>query len=353
MKDFQEIVDSYAVSHQFSGVVRIKQGEFTVYEGAFGYASKPFRIPNKMDVKFGTASITKMLTSLGILKLVETGQVNLTDLLSKYLQFNDSTLDSSITIEQLLTHTSGIADYFDTRNPEGFEKLWGTVPSQYIDRLDKMLPLFIDETPDSRPGEQFAYSGAGFILLGLIIEKVTGMDYYEYMREEVFKKHYLFDTDFIPLQHVCDNVAQGYMPIKNEKNHLVGWQQNIFAVPAYGLSDGGAFSTARDMIKFMRMLRDYSLVSEDVTNMWLKPRVKVEEGLYYGLGIWLAYDEHGELFKYGHTGEDPGVSARVYHYPKQNIDLVLFSNHGFSTSSLLSELEENITSGKYDLRPEI
>lgn len=349
MKDFQEIVDSHATNHQFSGVVRIKQGEYTVYEGAFGYASKAFRIPNKMDVRFGTASITKMFTALGILKLVDSGRVDITDLLSEYLQFDDATLDPGITIEQLLTHTSGIADYFDARNPEGFEKLWSQVPSQYIDRLDKILPLFIDETPENRPGEQFAYCGSGFILLGLVIEKVTGMDYYQYMREEVFKKHYLFDTDFIPLQQVCENVAEGYIPVKNEKNQLIGWQRNIFSVPSNGLSDGGAFSTARDMIKFMRMLRQHEFLSEATTKEWLWPRIEVGSGLFYGLGVWIAYDEQGDLMKYGHTGEDPGVSARVYHYPKQNIDLVLFSNHGLSTSALLSELEALITSGKYDV----
>jgi CubicO group peptidase (beta-lactamase class C family) len=335
----QEIVERYAIANHFSGVVRMKLGDYTLYEGAFGYACKPFKIPNRMDIRFANASITKTFTALAIFDLIDQGKLSLSDSVRQFLILEDIHLDPAITIEHLLTHTSGIKDYFDELDPDGFEKLWQQVPCQYVNRLDKMLPLFIDETPISRPGERFSYSGAGYILLGLIIESIVGSDYYTYMREAIFKKLYLFDTDFIPLHQVVDNVAEGYIPLKDERNHLIGWKKNIYSVPAHGLSDGGSFSTARDMIKFLRSIRKHELLSPQMTAKWLTPMVEVTEQWHYGYGLWFQKYSDGRVLKYGHIGENPGVSARVFYYPQQDIDLVLFSNHGFSTSALLGELE--------------
>lgn len=339
-QQLEQIVTEYAIKNLFSGVVRIKKDNITLYEGAFGYASKAFRTPNRMDFKFATASVTKMFTALAILQLVEQGKLQLSDAITDYIDFNESTLHASITLEHLLSHTSGVAEYFDKSDPDGFIKLWQNVPGQYIDSVHKMLPLFIDEPLEFTAGERFSYSGSGYVLLGMVIEQLTGMDYYSYMREHIFKANYLYETDFIPIDRVEDNVANGYIAIKDARNQILGWQKNIYAVPAYGLPDGGVYTTAKDMIKFLRMLRQNELLSEKMTSEWLKPRVKVDEGLYYGLGMWLTYDDDEKLRRYGHTGEDPGVSARVYHYPQHNIDLVLFSNHDFSTSALLSALQE-------------
>lgn len=335
----EAIVEDFAIKQHFSGVVRIKRGEYTLYEGAFGYACKPFKIPNRMDIRFANASVTKTLTALGILRLVDQGRLSLEDSVRKFLVLEDIPLDPEVTIAHLLTHTSGIGDYFDEQDPDGFEKLWQQVPVQYVNRLDKMLPLFIDEVAVARPGERFSYCGAGYILLGLVIEAVTGQDYYHYMRQAVFEPLFLFDTDFIPLHHVVDNVAEGYIPVRDDDNFLTGWKKNIYSVPAFGLSDGGAFSTAKDMLKFLRGIRQCEALSEATTRLWLTPQVAVTKEWSYGYGLWFQKDIHGTIIKYGHTGEDPGVSARLFHYPQQDIDLVLFSNHGFSTTALLRALE--------------
>lgn len=336
----QGIVEEFAIKHHFSGVVRIKKGDYTLYDGAFGYACKPFKIPNRMDIRFANASITKTLTAYAILKLIDEGRLTLQDPILRFLVLDDVAIDPQVTIAHLLTHTSGIKDYFDEQDPDGFEKLWAQVPCQYVNRLDKMLPLFIDDSAESRPGERFSYSGAGYVLLGLVIEAVSGLSYYEYMKTQVFEPLFLFDTDFIPLHHVVDNVAEGYIPVRDKNNGLIGWKKNIYSVPAYGLSDGGAFSTAKDMIKFLRAIRNNECLSEEATKAWLKPIVQVTNEWSYGYGLWFQQDASGELIKYGHTGEDPGVSARLFHYPKKDIDLVLFSNHGYSTTTLLKALEE-------------
>ncbi len=338
-QQLETIVADYAKRNLFSGVVRIKQADITLYEGAFGYACKAFKTPNRIDYKFATASITKMFTALAILQLVETGQLALDDKLASYIDLTETQIDAAITIEQLLTHTSGVADYFDAADPDGFAKLFYSLPSHCIDDVHKLFPLFMDEPMEHAPGEQFSYSGAGYLLLGMLIEAITGQDYYSYMRQQIFRANLLYQTDFIAHDSVIENVAHGYIAVKDDNNQISRWQKNIYAVPARGLPDGGAFSTAKDMIKFLRMLRNHQLLSPAMTECWLKPRIKVDRGLYYGLGIWLSYDQTGQLVRYGHSGEEPGVSSQLYHYPRQNIDLVLFSNHGFSTAELLAELQ--------------
>lgn len=346
----ESIVEEFAIKHHFSGVVRIKRGEYTLYEGAFGYACKPFKIPNRMDIRFANASVTKTLTALGVLKLVDQGRLSLEDSVRKFLVLEDVALDPGVTVAHLLSHTSGIRDYFDEQDPDGFERLWQQVPCQYVNKLEKMLPLFIDEAALFRPGERFSYCGAGYILLGLVIEAVTGMDYYDYMRTQVFEPLFLFDTDFIPLHHVVDNVAEGYIPVRDAQNFLTGWKKNIYSVPAFGLSDGGAFSTAKDMLKLLRGIRQCELLSESMTALWLTPQVPVTQEWSYGYGLWFQQDAEGRMIKYGHTGEDPGVSARLFYYPQQDIDLVLFSNHGFSTTALLRAIEEVVLSEAFKLQ---
>ncbi len=324
---------------QFSGVIRIKKGSTTVFDSASGYASKSYRVPNTMKTRFANASVTKMFTAVAFLALVEKGLLSLDQSVTEYLDLVDSELKAEITPWHLLTHTSGIAEYFDNLDPNGFENLWLQLPNQYIDNLAKMLPLFIDEPPIGAPGQQFDYCGSGFILLGLMVEKAMGIDYYHAIRRLVFEPAFMMESDFIPLQNVVDHIAEGYIPLKDETNRIVGWTRNIYAVPTYGLSDGGAFCTARDLIKFMKALREGQLLSAEGFVQMATAHVAVSENYSYGFGLWLEFKD-GNLYKYGHTGEDPGVSARVYYYPKYDLDVVVLGNHSFSTSAILSEIEK-------------
>lgn len=326
---------------QFSGVVRIKKGNITVFDSASGYASKSYRVPNTMKTRFANASVTKMFTAVTFLALVDKGAVQLDTPVVPFLGLTDTTISETVTAAHLLTHTSGIAEYFDNTDPNGFEALWSQLPNHYIDSLAKMLPLFIDEPPANLPGETFSYCDAGFILLGLMIERASGLTYHQAVHTYVFKPAFMGESDFIPLEQVVDHVAEGYIPLKDETNRILGWTRNIYSVPSYGLSDGGAFSTAKDLIKFMRALREGLLISRDLFDQMTKPQVQVTEQYHYGFGTWVEIKNEG-VVKYGHTGEDPGVSARVYYYPQQDMDVVILGNHSFSTGPILLAIEQLI-----------
>ena len=335
------MIDSFAEKDLFSGVVYLKQHDEEIFSKAVGLANRQFDIENHIEMQYATASVTKMFTAVGIFQLIEKGKISLKTRVVDYLGLEDSLIPDDVEIHHLLTHTSGIADYYDEEDPEGFEMLWRDVPCNAIDNLPKMLPLFLDENPKYIMGDKFSYNGAGYILLGLIIQHASGMEYFDYIRTHLFKKIGMNESDFIALDTVKKDTAEGYIPIKDGDNHIKGWRRNIYAVPAYGLSDGGAFSTAKDLVKFMKALRNGELVSNAFLDHYLKPFVQVSKNWRYGYGFWFDVEDD-ILLRYGHTGEDPGVSARVFYYPELDLDFVVLGNQSFCAGNLTWQLHQII-----------
>lgn len=340
-KRFDEIMDLFEKNELFSGVVYLKQSNEEIYSKSIGYANKEHKVPNNLNIKFATASVTKMFTAVGIFQLIEEGLVSLETKVVDYLGLENTLIPEDVEIQHLLSHTSGIADYYDEEDPEGFELLWKDVPCNAIDYLPKMLPLFLDENPKYVLGEKFSYNGAGFILLGIIIQHASGIDYFDYIRENIFKKIGMDDSDFISLDTVSKNIAEGYIPINDGENHIKGWRKNIYSVPAHGLSDGGAFSTAKDLVCFMKSLREGKLFNVDSLEYYLKPVVDVSKNWKYGFGFWFDVEDE-MILRYGHTGEDPGVSARVFYYPELDLDFVVLGNQSFCTGNLTWQLHQII-----------
>lgn len=338
---FNAMIHAFAEKDLFSGVVYLKQHNEEIFAKAYGYANRQCEEPNRMDMLYATASVTKMFTAVAVFQLIEAGKISLKTPVMEYLGLTDTLIPDEVEIQHLLSHTSGIADYYDEEDPEGFENLWKDIPCNAIDRLTKMLPLFVDENPKYVMEGKFSYNGAGYILLGLVIEHASGMDYFDYIREHVFRKIGMTDSDFIGLETVQENMAEGYIPVKDAENHITGWRRNIYAVPAYGLSDGGAFSTAADLVTFMHALRQGKLVSKAFLDHYLKPVVNVSKNWQYGYGFWFDVEE-GVLVRYGHTGEDPGVSARVFYYPELDLDFVVLGNQSFCAGNLTWQLHQII-----------
>lgn len=336
-----DMIHSFAEKDLFSGVVYLKQHDEEIFAKAVGYANRQYRIPNQIEMRYGTASVTKMFTAVAVFQLIEAGKISLKTPVMDYLGLTDTLIPKDVEVQHLLSHTSGIADYYDEEDPEGFENLWKDIPCNAIDSLAKMLPLFVDENPKYIMDNKFSYNGAGYILLGLVIQHASGMDYFDYIRQHIFEKIGMAHSDFISLDAVIEGMAEGYIPVKDGENHIVGWRRNIYAVPAYGLSDGGAFSTASDLIRFMGALRKGQLVSKAFLDHYLKPVVKVSTSWQYGYGFWFDVEE-GILLRYGHTGEDPGVSARVFYYPELDLDFVVLGNQSFCTGNLTWQLHQII-----------
>lgn len=190
--------------------------------------------------------------------------------------------DNEITIHHLLTHTSGIPDYFDESVMDDFEELWVKVPMYHIRKLQDFLPLFQHEQMKELPGSVFRYNNSGYILLGLIIEQATDMRFSDYVEKYILAASDMKDSGYFELDALPARTAIGY--IQNEDG---SWRTNIFSVPAKGGSDGGIFVTAPEMVKLWNALLNGKLLSKEMQNQLLTHRIKVEEDIYYGYsGTW-------------------------------------------------------------------
>lgn len=338
---FDAMVEQFLEKDLFSGVILLARDGQPLYQRACGLANRMYPTENKIDTRFATASLTKMFTAVAVLQLIEKGQIDWDTEVTAYLELQDSAISDQVTVRHLLTHTSGIADYTDEEDALGFENLWRTIGPCAADTPSKLMPFFIDEPALQPPGVGFEYSNAGYILLGLILERATGQPFTDVIQRQVFQKSGMNHTDFIPMSRVVPGLAEGYVPVRDGENCLIGWERNIYSIPAFGLPDGGAYSTAWDLTHFMRSLRKGKLLGPDYTKQMLMPAVAVDRTWHYGCGLWFDVEE-GKVLRYGHTGEDPGVSARVYYYPPFDLDLVILGNQSYCAGGMDWQLHQLI-----------
>ena len=335
MKKLNQLITNISNEMNFSGVVYVKRGEHTLSDLSFGYADRAEERLNNSSTRFGIASGCKLFTAIGISQLVEEGLLDYNTRLADCLKIHLPDFDKDITIHHLLTHTSGIPDYFDEEVMKDYEDLWKTFPVYQIDSLKDFLPLFQAEPMKFTPGERFHYNNAGYILLGLIIEEQTGRCFTEYIESEVFHRCYMENSGYFSLDQLPGNTAAGYMD--NHKENT--WRTNIYSIPKKGGSDGGAFITAPDMMKLWEGLFDYKLLNEETTRKLLYPHVQVNGEVYYGYGIYMN-QKNKHVHKYHVMGYDPGVSFRASIYPDSNLKIVIPANIETEPFEITKVIEE-------------
>lgn len=301
----------------FSGVVSIKVGKKIVFEEARGFLERANEIQNKVTTIFGIASGAKLFTSLGIMRLVQKGMIKLDDLAFEYIPFKYPTYDKTVTIKQLLTHNSGIPDYFDEEFIEDFDNFRVSVPWNDLLKPSDYLEIMPHREMKFKPGTKFSYNNSAFVFLAVIIEKLTG-DYHEWIKKEVLNPADMKDSGFFMLDRLPANCANGYVELEDGK-----WRTNIYNLPIIGGGDGGMFTTANDLFKFWENLMSGNIIDKDLLEQVLSPHVK-EENFGYGLGVWLA--KEGEDFVPYIMGEDAGISFKSYHNSEKNVTYSVLSN---------------------------
>ena len=256
-----ETVDSYLTeleeAGKFSGVVLIARDDSVVFERAYGMADKETGLPNTLDTRFNLGSITKGFTAVSILQLIEAGNLSLDDRLSQFLpQFPPETSDR-ITVRHLLEMTSGYGDYF--ANPMYREN------RDELDSVSDYLAFIRHLELQSEPGAQQRYSNAGYIILGGIVEAVTGSPYEDYVASHIFEPagmtNSVFDVE------TAQPTALGYT---NEGPTGTGFvDRNDFVEESNGTPAGGSYSSIRDVLRFDQALRDSVLLSRKMTVFFL------------------------------------------------------------------------------------
>ena len=224
---------------------------------------------------------------------------------------------------QLLTHTSGIADDADEEAGERYEDLFIDEPNYATRATADHLPHFVNKPPNFAPGEGTRYCNVSYILLGLMIEKATGLSYRDYVQRRVFAPAGMTRALFAASDVVTVDIAEGADPIADDVGRVVGWKRNIFSYPPIGSPDGGAHVTAADLMAFHRALRDRELLSPTLTEAMLTPhetyRPRGAGTHFTGYGFEFSTDADGEVDCYWKEGINAGVSAVLAHYPRTGV----------------------------------
>jgi CubicO group peptidase (beta-lactamase class C family) len=348
-EQLDQIIANKSREEQFSGVVLVKRGESDLFRAAYGYANRSWTIENRVDTRFRIASVSKMFTAVAILQLIEANKLSLDASVVDCLGLEHTTIPREATVEHMLTMTSGIADWFEESGD--WDETWAALCREhpiYLFRSNEdYLPLFANKTPNFPVGQRHQYNGAGYILLGLLIEKISGLPYFDYIRQHVFEKAQMTRSDFVSLDDITEEVAEGYIPVEKD-DRIIGWKKNIYSTTPEAAADGGATSTVDDLTRFSRALREGNLLSENFTREMLTPKVleRAEKSRgytwKYGYANFFLLDDSDEVVRWGHTGEEDGVSCRLYYYPKQNLDVVILGNQSGCAGSLAWEVHDLI-----------
>lgn len=305
----------------FSGVVLVVDRGTVRYQRALGYANRSDQLPNTLTTRFGIASGTKTFTAVAIGQLVARGLLAFDQPLAMCAGVPLPWLHPGVTLHHLLTHTSGVPDYFDEAIMDDYAALWHSVPMYRIRRSADFLPLMQDRPMQFEPRARFHYNNGGYVLLGQVVEHIAGMSLPEYMAEHLFRAADMRDSGYFATDQLPARTAYGYV----DDPQGPGWRTNFFAIPIIGGGDGGAYVTAPDVIAFWRALLNHTLMPAPLTQAMLTPHAVTEEGMSYGYGLWMKQLPDGTQ-RYSMIGGDPGVSFRGVCYPDRDLQIVAIGN---------------------------
>lgn len=255
----------------FWGVVLVAKGDDVLFEKAYGLASKRFGIPNKTSTRFDVGSITKDFTKIAIMQLAQQQKLALTDTIAKHLpDYPNKEVAAKITIQQLLTHTSGLGDVF---TPE-----YARLNRMRLRKISDYLPIYADDPLLFEPGNGQRYSNYGYIVLGAIVEALSGESYPDYVSRHLFEPAGMKQSGFFESDKIVTDVAVGHtkmVPGGAGGNEMF---ENTLRLPVRGASDGGSHSTARDLFLFDRSLRKGALLNQEWTGRYYRGDVPATAG---------------------------------------------------------------------------
>jgi CubicO group peptidase (beta-lactamase class C family) len=330
-------LDAFLAEHEYSGVVLVKDAGSTLYQAATGLATQRWGIPNTIETRFDTASITKLFTSVAVLQLVGKGDLDLETSIHHYVDLEGTTISPAVNLLHLLTHTSGIADDADEEAGEKYEDLFLTIPTYSITETKHFLPQFAHKPPLNPPGVDCRYCNVGYVLAGLAIEKVTGMPYREYVFDYVFAPAGMSDSGFYDRRDAAPRVAEGW-----DRREDGTWFENIYSYPPIGSPDGGAHVTAPDLIKFIRAVREGRVLDAEYTEEFFVPQVEHDEHTMYGFGLEFDMHDDGTVRSYYKEGVNVGASGILRHYVEEDLDIAVLSNSEDGAGPIIRELDERL-----------
>ena len=326
-KDVDTLLEKLTAQDRFSGTILLAKEGKPIFQKAYGFADREKKIANNVDTKFRIGSMNKMFTSVAIAQLVQQGKLKYTDTLVQVLpDYPNKDAAAKITVHQLLTHTSGLGDFFgeefDTKKDD-------------LRALRNYLPFFVNKPLQFEPGKGWSYSNAGMIVAGLIVEKVSGQNYFEYVREHIYKPAGMKDSDSYEKTNPQPNQSKGY---RNEDGK---WVSNYSTLPLMGSSAGGGDSTAPDLLRFDQALHAHQLLHTELTNLLITGTSEVGPSEKYAYGFEERFVDGKRVV--GHGGGAPGMNCDLRMYWDSGYTVIVMSNFSPPVAQQISRyVEERI-----------
>ncbi|MDX6481277.1 MAG: hypothetical protein QOG85_1787 [Gaiellaceae bacterium] len=323
-------LDEIAAETGFSGVVRVDRGDEIEVVRAYGLADRAHAVPNTPETQFATASGTKGLTALVVMRLVEDGALSLETTARSVLGSDLPLVDDRVSIEHLLAHRSGIGDYLDEELDLDFSDYLMPVPVHKLATTEAYLGVLDGHAQKFPPGERFAYCNGGFVVLALIAERVAKTPFHDLVRDLVCAPAGMGDTAFLRSDALPGRAALGYTQVGDE------WRTNVFHLPVCGSGDGGIYTTAADVAAFWRALFAGAIVRKETLAEMLKERSAPEADRAYGLGFWLPAGGHAVRLH----GGDTGVRFFTVHDRERRMTWTALANSDTPAAPIWTRLEE-------------
>lgn len=305
----QMLADTFKANEPGAAVIVLRDGKPILRKG-YGLANLELGVPVTPQMVFRLGSITKQFTAVAILMLVEAGKIKLSDEVTRYLP-DYPTHGQKITVEQLLTHTSGVKNY--TALPAWYG-LWRKDMS-----LEELIALFKDEPLDFNPGTQWSYSNSGYVLLGAIIEKVSGLSYADFIQQQIFTPLGMSHAAYDRTERVLPGRVAGYTHGKE------GYHNAEYLSMSQPYAAGSLVASVDDLAKWYAALYTDKLVKQrNLQRAYQAPTLKNGESTGYGYGFTLAnYEGHRVVL---HNGGINGFATQMLRLPDDKVYIAILSN---------------------------
>ncbi|MEC9484875.1 MAG: serine hydrolase domain-containing protein [Candidatus Izemoplasma sp.] len=328
--DIQQRLGKVVDTIGFSGVAQLYYQDELIYETVAGYRHKSEKLPITINTRFGIASGTKFFTALGIMRLVEEGKCQLDDHAFSHIKTPFLNYNQSVTIRHLLSHTSGIPDYFDESQLDDESNLFLDLPWYALEKPSDYIPLMPDLPMEFEPGTKFKYNNSGYVLLAIIIERLTG-DYHDWIKQEIFDKAKMEYSGAYRFDQLPFNTALGYILLPDGS-----YKTNQYHLPIIAGGDGGLYTTVTDMALFWQALLTGNIIKQETLNEMATLEYQ-SDTILYGLGLWL--EKVQDVYRLILSGEDAGVSFKSSYNPKKQSIFTVISNTHDGTWPLVDAIE--------------
>lgn len=303
------IVNKHISSGELHGVVVVVEDGKVIYSKTSGMANMQWDIPNDINTKFRIYSMSKQFTAVVVMQLVEEGKIDLQKTISDYLPWYRKDTGEKVTVHQLLTHTHGIADSYSILPPF-------LVPEPTRQAVEK----YFSNDFEFEPGSKFKYSGLlGYILLGAIVESVTGKLLWQVYQENIFDPLGMRNTTYLDYRKIIKNKASDYAPAGN------GYQNRIQAYPRHADGSTSIVTTAGDLVIWDRALYTTRLLSWQSLEQIFARQVHKTENYYYGYGWHIEERELAGKMKFIHN-HGGGASNYIFRNAEDKQTIILLNN---------------------------